>query len=185
MNALLFAELADELGCRKQSLFKVIDRLGLKTIKIRDPDRGNQLVSTITSVEAQMVKNDFITKRKTLNENPGIEAEQLVIDEGLFYIIQLEPEHDSGRIKVGFTTDLDGRLQKHRCSAPFAQYMKSWPCRRSWERAAIDCLTIGLEQLHTEVFRAVSIEEVILRGEGFFGFMPKVVNEFFSGEEET
>jgi hypothetical protein len=45
-----------------------------------------------------------------------------VLDEAsLFYLLQLEPEHDQGRSKVGFTTELEGRLRKHRCSAPFAK----------------------------------------------------------------
>jgi hypothetical protein len=80
----------------------------------------------------------------------------------------------SMRIKVGFTTDLDGRLRKHRCSAPFAICAKSWPCRPTWERAAIDCVTIGLDQLHTEVFRAGSVADVCGRGDAFFNVMPRL-----------
>jgi hypothetical protein len=45
----------------------------------------------------------------------------------VFYLIQLERDYDPGRFKVGFTTELEGRLQKHRCSARFAQCLKSWP----------------------------------------------------------
>jgi hypothetical protein len=98
-------------------------------------------------------------------------------DVGFFYLIQLEPQHDSGRLKVGFTMDLDGRLQKHRCSAPFAQYVASWPCRRVWERAAIDCVTVGCDQLHTEVFRAASMEQVSGRAQAFFTMMPNLEAE--------
>jgi hypothetical protein len=46
------------------------------------------------------------------------------------------------RFKVGFTMDLDGRLQKHRCSAPFAAYVKQWPCLRAWERTAMTAPTL-------------------------------------------
>jgi hypothetical protein len=70
--------------------------------------------------------------------------------------------------------DLDGRLQKHRCAAPFAQYLKSWPCKRVWERAAIDCVTSGCERLHTEVFRVGSLEQLISRAQAFFSMMPKL-----------
>ena len=86
--------------------------------------------------------------------------------------IPLEPEHDPGRFKLGFTMDLDGRRRKHRCSAPFAQHVATWPCRRVWERAAIDCITNGCQQLHTEVFRATSVDEIRARAKGFLSMMP-------------
>lgn len=102
----------------------------------------------------------------------------------MFYLVQLEPEHDPGRIKVGFTTDIDGRLRKHRCSAPFAQCLKTWPCQRIWERTVIDCVTTGLEKLHTEVFRTQSIESVIAKAEQFFAIMPRVTCSI-DGDGET
>lgn len=72
------------------------------------------------------------------------------------------------------TQALAGIRSHHRCSAPFAHYRKYWPCRRTWERAAIDGVTNGLEQLHTEVFRGPSLDEVLARGERFFSVMPAV-----------
>ena len=87
------------------------------------------------------------------------------------------------RFKVGFTVELDGRLQKHRCSAPFATYLQTWPCRRTWERAAIDCSTDGCEQLHTEVFRAADLRGVAARAEGFFAVMPKLLLEPETNDE--
>jgi hypothetical protein len=55
--------------------------------------------------------------------------------------------------------------------------VKTWPCRRLWKRTAIDCLTPGVAQLHTEVFRVDSLEEILLRGDGFFKMMPAVLQE--------
>lgn len=166
-------ELADELQCRKQTLFKIAKRLGITPVKRRDADRRNQLVATVTPAEALAIRSELLTKVKTVVES-GVDVEQLITGNGFFYLMQLEPEHDPGRIKLGFTTDIDGRLRKHRCSAPFAQCLKSWPCRRHWERTAIDCLTAGLAQLHTEVFRAPSLDEVITQGNQFFSLMPSV-----------
>ena len=57
---------------------------------------------------------------------------------------------------------------------PFAQYLKSWPCKRIWERAAMDCVTNGCERLHTEVFRAGSLEELAARAQAFFSMMPRL-----------
>lgn len=172
LDRIAVPELADELQCHKQSLFKIIKRLGIVPIKRRDSDRKNQLVATVTPEEALRIQTEFLTRAKS-----GLDGENLIADDGLFYLIQLEPDHDPGRIKLGFTTDLDGRLRKHRCSAPFAQCLKTWPCKRTWERTVIDCVTPGLEQLHTEVFRSSSLEEVMLRGDRFFAIMPMVVEE--------
>lgn len=97
-------------------------------------------------------------------------------------MIQFEPDHDPGCFKVGVTMDLDGPFQKHRCAAPFAQYLKSWSCKRVWERAAIDCVTNGCERLHTEVFRAASLEQMATRAQTFFSAMPRL--ELDSGAEQ-
>ena len=103
-------------------------------------------------------------------------------DVGFFYLIQLEPVHDPRRFKLGFTRDLDGRLQKHRCSAPFAQYTGSWPCKRVLERAAIGCVTSGCEQLHTEVLRSASLVQIADHPKTFFSMMPNP--EADSGDDE-
>ena len=118
----------------------------------------------------------------TGSSTPGSAAVFSSDDVGFFYMIQLEPDHDPGRLKVGFTMDLDGRLQKHRCAAPFAQYLKSWPCKRVWERAAIDCVTNGCERLHTEVFRAASLDQLATRAQTFFSTMPRLPLD--SGDEQ-
>jgi hypothetical protein len=166
------ADLADELGTRKQSLFKIAKRLGVQWSKQREVSRGNQLIAVVTAESATAIRAEFLGARS--RGGTDIDGLPLDPDEGWFYVIQLEPEFDPGRVKVGFTTDLEGRLRHHRCSAPFASYTRTWPCRRAWERAAIDCLTFELVQLHTEVFRTSSIDEVVARGEKFFDVMPTV-----------
>lgn len=81
-------------------------------------------------------------------------------DIGVLYLLCLEPEHDPNRFKVGFGNNLNERLRQLRCSAPYIQVMKTWPCRRLWEKTAIECVTEGCERLHTEVFRALFLETV-------------------------
>jgi hypothetical protein len=93
-------------------------------------------------------------------------------EQGVFYLIQLEPTHDPQRFKVGFAADMTERLRAIRCAAPFATVLKSWSCRRLWEKTAIDCVTADCEQVHTEVFRTHSIQEVTDRCDKFFGMMP-------------
>jgi hypothetical protein len=167
------AELADELGTYKQTVFKIARRIGVEPIKRREQSRGNQLVAFVAEADAARIRDVFAEGRRSGVEGAA-DAVELAPDEGWFYLIQLEPQHDPGRFKVGFTTDLDGRLRHHRCSAPYAEYRKHWPCRRTWERAAIDCVTADAEQLHTEVFRGPSLEVVLERGDRFFSTMPAV-----------
>src|SRR5207247_2118965 len=138
------------------------------TMQRREPDRGNQMVATISIEEAATIRQEIIKSTETVGDGSAAASGLFSDDTGFFYVIQLEPDHDPGRFKVGFTTDLDGRLQKHRCVAPFAKYVRSWPCRRLWERAAIDCVTGESEKLHTEVFRSISIETVITKAGAFF-----------------
>jgi hypothetical protein len=172
-DGVVVVELADELQIRKQTIFKILKRLGIHAAKRRESDRRGQMVSIISRAEAEAVREEL--KR---NSRGGIgpvgDTRYFSEDFGVFYIVQLEPEHDPGRLKVGFTTDIDGRLRHHRCSAPFAQCVKTWLCRRTWERAVIDCVTAGAEQLHTEVFRVDSIPVVVDRADKFFSMMPAI-----------
>jgi hypothetical protein len=177
------AELADELGIYKQTVFKIAKRLGIQPVKRRDPTRGNQLIALVSEIDAAAIRDAFAQGRRS-GAQDNSDVLELAPDEGWFYLIQLEPQHDPGRFKVGFTTDLDGRLRHHRCSAPFAAYLKTWPCKRLWERAAIDCLSAGAEQLHTEVFRATSLDQVREKGDDFFAVMPPIAPTASSEFEE-
>jgi hypothetical protein len=171
-------DLADDLQVRKQRIFKILLRLGIRPTQRRDANRGNQNVATVNPSEAAAIRAEIERSSDASgtgnSPSSGGTAAFTSDDVGFFYMIQLEPDHDPGRFKVGFTTDLDGRLQKHRCAAPFAQYLKSWPCKRIWERAAMDCVTNGCERLHTEVFRAGSLEELAARAQAFFSMMPRL-----------
>jgi hypothetical protein len=174
------ADLADDLQVRKQRIFKILRRLGVRAKQRREASRGNQLVSTVSQSEADAIRAEIQKSSRAPasdNSKSGGTAAFYSDDVGFFYVIQLEPDHDPGRFKVGFTTDLDGRLQKHRCSAPFAQYVGSWPCKRVWERAALDCVTRGCEQLHTEVFRTTSLEHVATESRAFFAIMPVLAED--------
>ena len=116
-------DLADDLEVRKQRIFKVLPRLGIRPTQRRDPSRGNQNVATVSQAEAEAIRLEIEKlPEPTGSSNAG--PRSLASDDvGCFYRIQLEPEYDSGRFKLGFAMDLDGRLQKHRCSAPFSQYV--------------------------------------------------------------
>jgi len=169
-------DLAVQLGKRKQTLFKVIRRLRIEPIKRRSAGRRGQLVSYVTAQESRLIATELRSlaprsrSRGTLTTPP----EHLPDEQGVFYLLQLEPEHDPGRIKVGFAVSLPERLRTLRCSAPFTKVVQTWPCKVLWERTAIESVTDSCKQLHTEVFRTASIESVVQRCDQFFGLMPKL-----------
>ncbi len=175
-------DLASELGVWKQTIIKEIDRLQIEGQKMSTSDSRGQKVLHITEQDAERVRAKFSPPNAVPNDGDATAKREgyILAQDGVFYVIQLEPEYDPGRFKVGFTTDLDDRLRKHRCSAPHATVLRTWACKSLWERTAIDCVAAGCERLYTpdhtpaqEVFRTASIDDVIDRCERFFELMPK------------
>ena len=172
-------DVANQLGKRKQTIFRIARRLGISGSKRRDSTSRNQLVLYITQSDFNRIKGEILanTRRTQTNQLEIDEAEDFVSAElGVFYVIQLEADHDPGRFKVGFAASMSERLRALRCSAPFANVIKTWPCRRLWEKTAIECVTAGCKQIHTEVFRTDALETVVAKCERFFGMMPVLVS---------
>ena len=163
------------LGKRKQTIFKVIKRLGLDTKKRRDSESRNQFVSYITETDFERIKQELLLHTPSSDNEAQESSGYADTDEmGVFYLIQLEPDHDPCRFKVGFAVNMSDRLRTHRCSAPFSKVIKKWSCKRLWEKTAIDCITSKCERLHTEVYRAQTLVEIIDKANAFFGMMPPV-----------
>ena len=161
-------EVADELETHKSVVFKIAARLGIETVKQRDPERRNQIVSFVSTEDARRIRSEY---------SPAARSEEATLgngDLGWFYIIQLEPELDPGRFKAGFTVDPVGRLRKHRCTSPFATLHAKYPSHRRWEFTAIDCVTRDAEQLGTEVFRVDDLTSVHELARSFFDVMPQL-----------
>ena len=165
---------ADRIGIGMQAVFKILKRLEIETFRQHSSAHNGQAIAYITSAGFAVLQRDVIARNVgTATDDDDGDGDNLYVDVGVFYLVQLEPEHDAGRFKVGFATNLSERLRSHRCSAPFASEKKTWPCKRRWERTAIDCVTAGCEQLHTEVFRCDDIDSVIVRCDEFFAMMPE------------
>ncbi len=96
---------------------------------------------------------------------------------GYFYLIQLIPEALPNRVKIGFADNVDTRLAEHRTAAPTAKLVKSWPCKRSWDHAAMDSITReGCKLVSNEVFEGL-LEGFLSRAEQFFSVMPNPDSE--------
>jgi hypothetical protein len=176
-NTISVIDLAAQLGKRKQTIFKVLRRLGIEPTKATSANSRGAFVAYITDEDARLIRAELAmpSNSETFGE-VGLDPTEISVpgQQGLFYLILLERRHDPGRFKVGFAINLSDRLRALRCSAPFATVVKSWPCKMLWEKTAIECVSDGCERLHTEVFRADSIEAVIAKCESFFALMPRL-----------
>jgi len=96
---------------------------------------------------------------------------------GFFYVIQLVPEALPNRVKIGFADNVDKRLNEHRTAAPTARVLQSWPCKRSWDYAAMASITReGCKLVLNEVFEG-DVEGFTERGDQFFAVMPTPSSE--------
>jgi len=94
-------------------------------------------------------------------------------DVGVFYVIQLVPDLEPKRLKLGFAVSLEQRLAQHRTAAPTARVLRAWPCKRSWELTAIDALTCqGCWLILNEVFECDEPDALVKRGDAFFNMLP-------------
>lgn len=162
-------EIADIHNRRKESIHKTVKRLGIETFKERRDSARGQLVSCITMEDYELLAGHLSRSQR--------QAADHITPHGWFYLVLLEPNHDPGRFKVGFTTDVNERMGKHKTAAPLLKLVQTWPCKPLWEKTAIECVTNGCEKLHTEVFRTCDLNEVIDLTNRFFGLMPVVEKE--------
>lgn len=86
---------------------------------------------------------------------------------GVFYLVQLEPEHLPGRVKVGFTGNIVDRLSTYRTGNPYAVVVRTWPCRPTWEVCAIESVTRDCEKLGPEVFEG-DLDRIQALADAFF-----------------
>jgi len=167
---------AEDNGLLKPHVFKVLKRLNIQRSKSRGgAQNGNQLIDYITQEDARRVLEDIALSRSTKNRKDGEKADCTdadLFDVGVFYLLRLEPELDPGRFKVGFSSSLNERVRVHRSTAYQTQMVATWPCCRLWEKTVIECVTDGCERLHTEVFRAQSLEAIKAKCDQFFALMP-------------
>lgn len=160
-------ELAKIIGLDRSNTRKYVLKLGIKPQKRRTPDSGNQLTLTITREEADAVIHH--------RAEQGFLARDRVVqgDVGVFYVIQLVPELDPRRVKLGFANDIAERLAQHRTAAPTARVVRTWPCKRAWEVAVMDALTAhDCRFIVNEVFEVDDLDALLRRGDAFFAALP-------------
>jgi len=146
---------------------KAAAKLGIQIGQWRDPTANNQVVLAVTEQDAERIVE--YRRSQGFLESDKVPA----TDTGLFYVVQLVPELDPSRIKLGFTTDMNERLSQHRTAAPTSAVLKTWPCRRAWETTVIDCLVCaGCKLILNEVYECPDIAALLDRGDELFQLLP-------------
>jgi len=160
-------QLGEKLGLDPSNARKYVLKLGYKPVMRRTPESRGQKALTVTLKEA-----DAIVKRR-LEEGFLRSGKPVETEFGFFYVIQLVPELDPRRIKLGFAVNVSERLSEHRTASPTAKIKAKWPCRRSWERTVIDCLVASSCKLIShEVYECSDLEGLIKKGNTFFEVLP-------------
>src|SRR5262249_39479637 len=88
------------------------------------------------------------------------------------YIIQLVPDLDPHRVRVGFADDLTAALARLRAGAPTAAVLRSWPCRSAWAAAAADCLTSKCRPFLGDVLECDDLNGLVAHGDRLFALLP-------------
>jgi len=159
--------LSEQLGMDRSHARRYVLKLGFKPQKRRTADSGSQLTLTVTTQEAEAILKHR-RDRGFAEKGKAVESEA-----GVFYLIQLVPELDAKRIKLGFAIDLNDRLSQHRTAAPTAKVLKSWPCKRSWEATVMDCLSsVACRHILNEVFECDNLDDLIEKGDDLFRILP-------------
>lgn len=168
-----YKEMAKRLGVNPSTIRRFIDRHGAELGISVQKGRGNTSNASWTHYISREDADTLAAHYEALHEGRDISSEPEQFQrQGHFYVIQLVPEALPNRIKIGYTDNIDKRLTEHQTAAPTARVLASWPCKRSWDYAAMDSITReGCVLVLNEVFEG-DPEGFIKRGNEFFSMMP-------------
>jgi T5orf172 domain-containing protein len=164
------SEIAKRIGVDTTTVRRLIakesEALGLALQR----GKGDRLL--LSAADAESLVASWEARRGPIVSSGDV-AETAKYDRyGYFYIIQLVPEALPNRVKIGFADNVEKRLTEHQTAAPTAKLLKSWPCKRSWDYAAMDSITrSGCKLVLNEVFEG-EIQGFLERGDAFFAVMP-------------
>ncbi len=164
-------QLSEMLGINQSQARKYVLGLGFNPPQARTPDSRGKLTYAFTEEEAEQIVSARRQAGFIMGDTRGTPSVR--DDIGVFYIIQIVPELAPNRLKFGFAARLHDRLAQHRTSAPTACILRSWPSRRTWEPALIDCLaSVGCELILNEVYECYNLESLLDYTESLFKLMP-------------
>lgn len=168
METVSCEQIANELGVTRRHVLRQIqrraDQLGINVI------RGKKNEVFLTRNDADMLIGDYEPRRRSSASSNAIANSGDGF--GFVYVIQLLPEELPLRHKLGYTDNLEQRLRDHRTTTPTLKLAKAWPCKRTWEVAAIASMTRSeCEKIGVEVYDGET-NMFLSRADAFFDLMP-------------
>lgn len=168
----MLKEIAQALNMERSHARKYIIKQGFHPVMLRTPNSGGQVCFSLTREDA-----DAVIKLRRQQGYAQSQSVPLDASSGHFYVVQLVPDLDPNRLKLGFAVDVRDRLDSHRTTCPTAVVLKQWPCRRAWEIAAMASITRrGCRLIGSEVYQCTVLDAVIAQGNEFFAIMPSPDN---------
>ena len=166
--------MAKRLGVDPTTVRRLIERhgaeLGIEVQKGRGNTSNAKWTNYISREDSDRLAAFYESRGASRQKRPSSDS---FLTFGFFYLIQLVPEAMPNRIKIGYTDNLKQRLADHQTAAPTAQVIASWPCKRSWDYAAMDSITReGCTWVLNEVFEGEP-DGFVNRGNAFFSVMPQ------------
>lgn len=173
-----YKEMANRLGVNPTTVRRLIEKHGAELGISVQRGRGNTGNAKWTHYISREDADRLAAFYETHHTQTDIATDAKTFQrQGSFYIIQLVPEALPNRIKIGYTDNLDQRLTDHQTAAPTARVLASWPCKRSWDYAAMDSITReACSLVLNEVFEG-DPEGFVQRGNDFFSRMPNPESE--------
>ena len=164
------AEIAKRLGVDLTTVRRLIARES-ESLQIElHRGKGDKLL--LTKDDAERLVASYEARRGPVSASPEAGDAAKYDRYGYFYLIQLVPEALPNRVKIGFADNVEKRLAEHRTAAPTAKLLKAWPCKRSWDYAAMDSITrAGCKLVLNEVYEG-EIGGFVERGDAYFALMP-------------
>lgn len=160
------SDLAVDLQIHRTHVKKFAVKHGAVLTRIRTRAAGNQETLAVSAADAEML-------REVRQEWIGDSVPREQNGKGWFYVVQVLPELEPRRVKLGFATDTLQRLHTYWTICPNAMIVKTWPCRFVWEQCAIASATrIDCEQIGQELFHCDDLAELIERCDTFFALLP-------------
>lgn len=170
-----YREIADELGVSIDTVRRNVesqeDKLNLVPIKRKTSSSKGALVACLSSDDAENFIRFYSNRGNTKSDSSSNR------NYGYFYLIQLIPEFQPDRVKVGFADDVKKRFKEHQTASPTAKLIGYWHCKRAWDQAAMDSITrTDCEYVLNEVYEG-DIEGFVNRAKEFFRIMPDPTNK--------
>lgn len=145
------SQLANDIGRDRSTVHKMLKRRDdIEVVMKRTLDSGNQTTAHIS-------KDDY---DRLLEERKDFYQPQEAGGPGVFYMIAVWPGLPA--YKFGFTTDMAGRAASHRTMAPQLEVVKTWPCGKDMELAALKAVDkVAVARIGPEMFE-LDYEDMVL-----------------------